>query len=760
MRFPLRGNSNPPASAMRRGFTTIHRNRWKLLGIALMAAGGWHFIPYAFPLPEGLSRAPEPSPVLLDRHGQVIRHLTLPDDTRRKNDRIEDIPSDLIACTLAAEDKRFMDHDGADYLALLRSMADAIRHGRAISGASTITQQLIKISSPPAKRNLATKLREIMAARHLEHCWSKQQILEAYFQRLNYGERRSGPSEAARYFFQKPLKELSLAECALLAGLPQAPSRLNPNRSPAAAIKRRDIVLQRLLTGHPEMKERIQLALTETLRLRPLPEKSSAPWLDKRLADGRGTQVTTTIDLPLQQEIEQIVREEISQLSEHHLTQAAVVVIDNASGEILALVSSADWNDPRGGQINGALTPRSPGSALKPFTWLLAFEHHGMHPGSIIADVPTRFRTPEGLDLPENYDHAFRGPVTVRQALACSLNIPAIRALNELGGPQPLLDFLRSLGMQTLGEDARAYGLGLTIGNAPVRLIDLTNAYATLARGGIYFPCRIFPGTPQPEARFERKSAYLIADILSDPEARAPSFGRGGPLELPFRCAAKTGTSSDFRDNWCLGFTADFTVGVWAGNFDNTPMKSLTGVAGAGPIFHRCMLRLHEGHQAHWMEQPAGLIEVRMDPRTGKISRAGRSQLIPADRMPLPASSSDYDAEGRAKLDASYAEWYHSPANLRRQELTLAEGLPSASPLKILAPHDGSTYVLDPELPRGGRLHLSTNLPGNTEWRCASLSIISGNSPTAELRPGIHTLIATDTRDGTTRQAKIRVVER
>ncbi|RYD37164.1 MAG: penicillin-binding protein 1C, partial [Verrucomicrobiaceae bacterium] len=416
---------------------------------------------------------------------------TLPDSSRAAPVPLEKIPADLIASTLAAEDKRFYQHGGVDLLATMRAARDFIAYRRVMSGASTITQQLVKISSPPARRHPLTKVREALAARRLEMTWTKKEILTAYLNRLDYGNLRIGSAEAARFYFQKPLSDLSLAECALLAGLPQAPSRLNPIRHPKRAIVRRNTVLERLAAAGSLDAERIRAALAEPLKLRPLVENRPAPWLAQQAAGS--TSLTTTLDLPLQRDLETIVREETAKLKHANLRHAAVVVIHNPTGEILALVSSADWNDPRGGQLNGALSPRSPGSTLKPFTYLLTMERNHRLPASILSDIPTPFRTPQGLDLPENYDRQYRGPVTLRTALACSLNIPALREVNLLGGPGPLYELLVGLGITTLGDDVELHGLGLTLGNAPVRLLELTNAYATLARQGRYFPAMLFP---------------------------------------------------------------------------------------------------------------------------------------------------------------------------------------------------------------------------------------------------------------------------
>ena len=736
------------------------------LALAAAWAVAWFALPFAVPLPDGLSGEAPGSPVVLDRHGRPIHRLTLPDATRAQPVALADLPPDFIACTLAAEDKRFRDHGGVDFLAALRAARDLAAKRRVVSGASTITQQLVKIASPPSKRTLAAKLRETLGARRLEMTRSKDAILAAYLNRLDYGNRRIGPAEAARFYFQKPLADLSLAEYAVLAGLPQAPTRLNPLKRPAAALQRRNRILDRLEKSGTTDRQRLALARHEPLTLRPLRETPAAPWLlSKSAIRNRQSAIATTLDLDLQRDVESIVAEELAALRSANLHHAAVVAIHNPTGEILALVTSGDWRDPHGGQIDGTWTPRSPGSTLKPFTYLLGFERAGQFPGSLLPDVPTRFRTPEGLDLPENYDRTHRGPVSIRTDLACSLNVPALRELNFLGGPEPLHRMLAGLGLTTLGDSPARHGLGLTIGNAPVRLLELTNAYATLARGGDHFPPVLLPagGKPSPQRLFEPAAAYLIADILSDPDARAPSFGRHGPLELPFRCAVKTGTSSDFHDNWCLGFTREFTVGVWAGNFDQTPLKGLSGVAGAGPIFHRAMLRLHRDTPPAWFEPPAGLARIAIDPRTGHRLPAAdpraKPELCPAASLPASASPADYAAYGKARLDATYAEWFATAGNLRRDEFTLADDRPAAEPLKILAPADGIVCLLDPELPSGGRtLALATNLPGLARWSSATLAFEPGSpEPRVRLAPGTHQLTATDPRDGSVRRVTIHV---
>lgn len=754
------------------------RPRSTVAVIAGLAGLVWFVLPWCVPVPDQLLKNPDASPVVLDRHGQVISRLALPDFTRSTPVGRDRLPKDLIDCTLAAEDKRFYRHGGVDLLATGRAAKDLFSKRRVVSGASTITQQLIKISSPPTRRGPLTKIREALAARHLEMTWDKGRILNAYLNRLDYGNLRTGATEAAAFYFQKPLRDLSLAECALLAGLPQAPSRLNPIRHPDRAIARRNVVLQRLATHGQGDAERIRAAMAEPLNLRPLRDTRVAPWLaaltpeagdaEDPVVARRSREIRTTIDLDLQRDVEAIVRQETAKLRSANLRHAAVVVIDNPSGEVLALVGSADWDDPRGGQINGAFSPRSPGSTLKPFTYLLAMERNQRTPASILEDIPSPFRTPEGLNLPENYDRRYRGPVTLRTALACSLNVPAMRELNAMGGPAPLHELLGRLGVTTLGADPAAAGLGLTIGNSPVSLLELTNAYATLARMGEHRPALLFPGSgaPAPGRPLLRSDdCLLIADILSDSSARAPAFPPGSPLDLPFRCAVKTGTSSDFRDNWCVGYTPAFTVGVWAGNFENQPMKGISGVTGAAPVFHRTMVRLHRERPPVWPEFPASIRPVTIDVRTGKslepesVSPYARRDRVPSDRMPPPAVDADYDADGRALVSSVFTAWFRSPQNQRSNELALHPEPVAVEPLRVITPADGAVFLLDPEVPSGtGRLRPVTNLPGIARWESPTLRIESGEpEPVIHLSPGTHTLTATDTRTGVVRALTLHV---
>ncbi|MFT6576291.1 MAG: penicillin-binding protein 1C, partial [Akkermansiaceae bacterium] len=696
----------------------------------------------------------EPHPILLDRNGEELTHFTRPDYFRHQAAALDEIPDHLVKATLAAEDKRFFSHPGIDYSATLRALYDNSRTKRITSGASTITQQLVKISTPRANRSLWKKTSEVLTARRLETRWTKDQILTAYLNRLDYGSHRQGCAEAARHFFAKPLADLSLAESALLAALPQAPSRLNPHRNPEAALTRRNWILDRLQSEFQYPPEQISRAKTEPLFLVSPFTPNPIPHFAQLLGE-KGARLS--IDSSLQRQTSQILSDELAKLTDENVQHGAIVVLENSTREVLVLHGSSDFTSPNGGQINGALAPRSAGSTLKPFTYALAFQNQGLYPGTIIADIPTDYQTEEGLDAPKNFDRRHHGPVSIRQALATSLNVSAMRMLNQIGGPEPLHTLLTELGL-TLPRPATEYGLGLTIGNAEVSLLALTNAFATLASLGehqvISYLHNAGSKTTPSTSPLSQESCYLIADILADNQARAAAFGTNSVLRLPFPCAVKTGTSSDFRDNWCLGFTADYTVGVWVGNFDNSPMAGISGVSGAGPIFQRTMLALHQDKEAHFPKKPVSIKILSIDERTGHHypippapnTPSHKKELCPREHLPLPVSTQDYDQKNHALLSQEYAPWFNSPDNTKSHAFALTNSKPiTRETLKFLTPLPNATYYLDPELPGSTtQLTLLANLPDVT-WSSKTL-IIKNNQAT--LIPGKHSISLQNPKTG------------
>ena len=560
------------------------------------------------PLPAGLlDWNRDFSTEIFDRHGGRLYEARSGLGTRGDTLDAASLTPTLALATIAAEDTRFRRHYGLDPVAIARAAWRNMVSGRVVQGGSTITQQVAKLlvsrqASAGIDRGWTTKLREAIIAVRLEHDLSKDQILALYLNLAPYGNQIDGAERASRAYFGRSSALLTPAEAAFLAALPQQPSSFNPWRDPARAKSRQRRVLMTMAAQGWLSRADYELAIAEGLTLTQDRSSQVAPHFVARVLAERGgsrpRRIDTTLDAPLQRAVQGIIEAHRQDLDRHRAANVAVAVLDNRSGEWLAWEGSGNYaSGGPGGAIDGVVAPRQPGSALKPFTYAAAFER-GIDPTRILADVPSQFPTAEPgvLYSPQNYDGQFRGPLLVRAALAGSENVPAVALASEIGVPA-IARMLRRAGLSTLDRNASHYGLGLTLGNAEVRLDELVAAYAMFARGGEQIAPRsirmvdgVVPERPGAERLVSERTAFWIADILSDTEARAYIFGRGGSLEFPFTVAAKTGTSQAYHDNWALGFTRDVTVGVWVGNFDRTPLRNSTGVTGAGPIFHDVMI--------------------------------------------------------------------------------------------------------------------------------------------------------------------------
>ena len=780
---------------------------WKIAGI--LAGAGilsigilLYIVPLFFSLPEGIESPPEKGLLFTDRNGEPLRRFLARDDLRVDQFvHFSELPQNLIDATLAAEDERFFSHGGIDFVGVARATRDALRNKRFVSGASTITQQLVKLASPEQPRTLKTKLFEMARARKLEFFQNKKQILACYLNRLPYGNQLTGCRAAARRYFGKPVSDLSLAESAFLAGIPNKPTKFNPYRNFEEAKKRQLWVLGRMKKEELITANQFQNASREPLLLQP--ENSNifhaphfielfAKFHPEEMAEGKT--IRTSLDLPLQNFVETSVVKNLGTLAREKFIhqnsdlQAAVVVIENATGEIRALTGSRSFFGSDSGQINGAWTPRSAGSTLKPFTYLLALERN-FTAASILPDVPVEYVSSAGAYQPVNFDRRFNGPVTLRSALATSLNVPAVRVLNEIGGPRVLHEFLtKDLKLTSLGKDGTPFGLGLTLGNAEVRLLELTNAYASLARPGKWMPFRFTPSlyplqsptVPSSMANctlFNPENGWILADILSDNQARAPAFGMNSALRFSFPVACKTGTSTDFRDNWAIGYTAKFTVGVWLGRFNNRPLPNrLSGALGAGPIFHEIMVHLHPDKTTKWFAKPDGIVEKKIDLLNGlevnpalpfTPQRTGK-EFFRKTRVPRLGEKEDYSSDGKTLLPLIYNTWWREKgASLESfAAISVSDRLnedPDALLFRIVSPLPGTVAFLDPDLPsRGQRFPLRIAGTGSEEieWACESLDIVSrADRNWVVLEPGHHEISATDRATGRVVKTTIAVEE-
>jgi penicillin-binding protein 1C len=560
-----------------------------------------------FSVPPNLERTPAGT-VLLDRYGSPLRISLTPNDADSRPVDYASIPPHAVQALIAAEDQRFMRHAGIDPLAIARALAQNIIHGRRISGASTISTQIIRLAEP-RPRTLSTKLIECLKALRMERHHDKPFILEQYFNRAPFGGNLTGIESAARIYFDKSAADLTLAEAALLAGLPQAPSRLRPDRHPEAARRRMQYVLDRMQAlGFITASQRSE-ALRQPISVRAGKRPFRAPhFCDLVLQRNPAHQgpLRTTLDPAIQHTVEDLVVHHFRTLSRQQINDAAVVVLDVETASVRAMIGSPDYfNRSQSGMFNSAFAARSPGSALKPFIYALAFDQGMLTPGTTIPDTPMHLRDTR----PNNFDNTFRGQVTAREALILSLNIPALR-VTAINGLRETVDLLRSLGLQTLNRSAEEYGLHIALGSCEVTLLDLVNAYACLAREGIYQPCRFTEqDAPNPENTFRvfsPEAAFMITDILGGEERSLDLFGHLADADLP-RFAWKTGTSSGFRDAWTIAWNPRYVVGVWLGNHDGSGSPALIGAQSAAPLAGDIFRALERGHHSPWYTPPAQL---------------------------------------------------------------------------------------------------------------------------------------------------------
>jgi len=571
---------------------------------------------------------------VVDRNGKLLREVGSDAGQRGRPISLDTMGDRILLSTLLSEDKRFYEHDGVDGRAIARAIAQNLKGGRIVSGASTITQQLVKLldaEGKPGKRTIGQKVNEAARAQNLEEVVDKKTILEAYMNRLGYGHGLMGPEAAAQGYFGVSAKDVSWAQAAYLAVLPRAPSFLDPYDHAERVLLRQRALLSVLHEEGVLTDADHHRAIAEEIKVRAVEHPFRAPhFVDAVLKETtspgeRGFGVTnTTLDLGLQEDAEGLVRTHLAAMAEFSATNAAVIVIDNRSGDVLAWVGSGSyWDQAISGQVDMVRALRQPGSSLKPFVYALAFAD-GLSAADPLPDVPTRFSEAGGTYAPGNFDGTYEGPISAREALAGSLNVPAVRLAAKVGEGR-LLDSLHALGFASLDQDAHHYGLSLALGTGEVSLRELATAYVALARGGEKIPVRIVKDEKtkkeKPIQVMDASVAALVTDSLSDPLARVRGLHGRGPFEIGFPVAVKTGTSSGHRDTWCVGYTHERTVAVWLGNADGAPTKKLTGGSGAGPLFADVMRRAMDDVPSRAPLFEKNLLEsAEVCPLSGKIA--------------------------------------------------------------------------------------------------------------------------------------------
>ena len=550
--------------------------------------------------------------LLLDRHGEVIHELRVDAQGRRLEwVSFKDVSPAFIKAIIQVEDKRFFQHHGVDWRALFVSVFQNIT-SKKLRGASTVTMQVVSILDKKLKpkglrRGFKQKWNQILAGLAIEKTWSKIEILEAYINLISYRGELQGISAASRGLFGKEPNGLDETESLMLASL-----ITSPNASVHTIVKRACFFGKAM--NLPDINEKINAVAAEKLTspYHVKPAVAIAPHVAHMLLKEGLTKVISTIDGKLQRFICETLNHHLTLLKEGNVSDGAVLVVDNKTGDIIAYVgnsgasSSAPW-------VDGIKAKRQAGSTLKPFLYELAIERGLLTPASILEDSPLHVTTPTGLYVPRNYDNIFRGPVSVRIALSASINVPAVRTL-LLVGLNPFVERLKNLGFDSLTEDAEYYGYSIALGSADISLYELVNAYRTLANNGKSTALRLSPDVKikKPAQILDRNAAFIVSNILSDREARNATFGLENPLSTKFWTAVKTGTSKDMRDNWCVGYSERYTVGVWTGNFSGEPMRNVSGVTGAAPLWFEIMNYLHAVVPSRSPTLPTGVVSAKI----------------------------------------------------------------------------------------------------------------------------------------------------
>ncbi len=608
--------------------------------------------------------------VILDRRGQVIHEMRLDNRTRRLRwVPLEEVSPALCEAVVQAEDWRFFRHRGVDWKSLAGAVAGLLRSNNR-GGASTLTMQVASKLYPELeprglRRSPLQKLRQVRAAVGLERRWMKSQILEAYLNLVTFRGELAGIAAASAGLFGKRPHGLDRCESVILAVLVRAPN------ASADAVEGRAALLAAALGWEAERSQvaaKVQEALRGPYLLKP--QAQWAPHVAARLLGGRtdcpdtrSCQVLTTIDGDLQRFAVNSLRHHILAVRSKNVNDGAVVVLENVSGDVLAYVGNpGEVSSAR--FVDGVTSPRQAGSALKPFLYSLAFDRRLLTAASLIEDSPVDIPVPGGVYRPRNYDNRFHGLVTARTALASSLNVPAVKVLN-LVGVDAFVEALTALGFGGL-RTPDFYGPSLALGSADIRLWDLVNAYRTLANGGTWSPTRLTPGANDAKTRrrvLSESASFLVSDILSDRESRSATFALEGPLSTRFWTAVKTGTSKDMRDNWCVGYSDRYTVGVWIGNFSGEPMWDVSGVTGAAPVWLDIMQRLHRSDSSAPRTPPPGVVSTMVE-----LKDMGRTR----------------------------PEWF-----LSGTETPVISSAPGALQRRIRYPAQGTIIALDPDIPEG-----------------------------------------------------------
>lgn len=613
---------------------------------------------------------------ILDRQGRLLYEIYV--DKKYDPVNLNEIPQNVIDATLAIEDSDFYSHNGFRISSIIRAAKETLLEEN-LQGGSTITQQLIKNVLLTPDRTISRKAKELALAILVEQHYTKNEILELYLNNIPYGGTAYGVQAASRKYFGKDVTDLNLAEAALLAGLPSAPSVYSPFNGSTDLAKQRQLqVLNRMVElGYISSSQAID-AYDYPLEFAPQVDYIRAPHFveyvrselykkyGQRAVDFGGLTVNTTLDLDLQEQVQQIVTEEVANGTDYGFSNGAALVLDSKTGGILAYVGSSGFFDALDGKYDVITAKRQPGSSIKPITYALALEN-GFTTVSVLNDSPITYQSYGQTYSPKNYDNKYRGNVTLRSALAMSLNIPAVKLVNAVGIDN-MVELGTKLGLNKSGwiVGDGSYGLSITLGGKEVRLLDLANVFATFSRQGVYKETTPFISirdlygfeilsyeNKAGEQVLSQETSYIISNILADNVARTPAFGPNSQLNIPGKTVSvKTGTTNDIRDNLTIGYTPSYTVAVWVGNNDNTPMnpRLASGITGAAPIWNKIMTYILQDIPDEKFEVPEGII-VKTDEKCGNISEVfNKKDKIPT-RLCIPKTDKENEKDKNDKND-------------------------------------------------------------------------------------------------------------
>jgi penicillin-binding protein 1C len=660
-----------------------------LLAVCVLVLGG-KTAGDLLPLPDSLVPADSEirKPQFLDRNGTPLS-VTYQNRWSLQTVPLHQIPVLLQQAFIESEDRRFYSHVGVDWSARFHALVQNLRAMKGVRGASTITEQVVRMLHP-RPRTVWSRWLEGFEASRLESKFSKSEILEFYLNQVPYGHQRRGVVEAARFYFDRDLSTLNPKENLALAVLVRAPSGLDLKQRPRAILKRLTVLAAHMKEGKFLSEQQYQGVLAEGFDFAQSRRIVEAPHFVQFVHKSGTTgvpassgRITTTLDGTIQQKARQILRNRLEALKTSEVGDGAVLVVDSASGEVFAWVSESPREGECDGWVDVVTTPRQPGSTLKPFLYALAMEM-GWNPATVIEDAPLAEPAGSGLHNFHNYSRQYYGPIRLRDALGNSLNTPAVRTI-QFTGTERFLERLHLLGITSLSKSAEYYGQGLALGDGELSLYELVQAYSVLARGGEFRPLRILDGRYGVPGEFrlvmDSKTTSLIADILADPQARKLEFGEGHLLRFPVQTAVKTGTSTDHRDSWAVGFNGKYTAGVWMGNLDRRPTKGVTGAIGPALVLRSVFAELNRDNEPKSPVIADGLRTLSICAVTGLL--AG-SQCPNIDEKFVPGNEPGEICSFHGTITAASVPRGHSP----RDET-----------VRLLQPTPGLQIAVDPRIP-------------------------------------------------------------